>query len=174
MYFVLNLCYSHIGEYHLRLRQLEKSLLQALNDAKGEILDDDSVVTSLETLKQEASEINNSLAPVQRVLIQVEPTLTVLSDSVLQEQPALRCRKLGHLINEFRSRSQANSHPSSDPVVASLIPMIFEWLCQMRFYFDTKQTDTFETAFHLYGQRKVPVWIRKNLACCKTGWFRPH
>jgi hypothetical protein len=119
MYFVLNLCNSLIGEYHLRLRQLEKSLLQALNDAKGEILDDDSVVTSLETLKQEASEINNSLAPVQRVLIQVEPTLTVLSDSVLQEQPALRCRKLGHLINEFvhkrtvtRRLIQSITHPN--------------------------------------------------------------
>ena len=29
------------GEFHLRLRQLEKSLLQALNDTKGKILDDD-------------------------------------------------------------------------------------------------------------------------------------
>ena len=30
-----------IGEFNLRLRQLEKSLLQALNDTKGRILDDD-------------------------------------------------------------------------------------------------------------------------------------
>ena len=29
------------GEFHLRLRHLEKELLQALNDAKGRILDDD-------------------------------------------------------------------------------------------------------------------------------------
>ena len=29
------------GEFQLRLRQLEKSLLQALNDVKGKILDDD-------------------------------------------------------------------------------------------------------------------------------------
>ena len=32
---------SFPGEFHLRLRHLEKSLLQALNDAKGRILDDD-------------------------------------------------------------------------------------------------------------------------------------
>ena len=32
---------SFSGEFHLRLRHLEKSLLQALNDAKGRILDDD-------------------------------------------------------------------------------------------------------------------------------------
>ena len=32
---------SILGEFHLRLRHLEKSLLQALNDVKGRILDDD-------------------------------------------------------------------------------------------------------------------------------------
>ena len=32
---------SFSGEFHLRLRHLEKSLLQALNASKGRILDDD-------------------------------------------------------------------------------------------------------------------------------------
>ena len=32
---------SYLGEFLLRLRQLEKSLLQALNEVKGRILDDD-------------------------------------------------------------------------------------------------------------------------------------
>lgn len=45
------------GEFQLRLRQLEKSLLQALNDVKGRILDDDSIITHLETLKTEAREV---------------------------------------------------------------------------------------------------------------------
>ena len=50
------LCYfsPRPGEFQLRLRQLEKSLLQALNDVKGRILDDDSIITHLETLKTEA------------------------------------------------------------------------------------------------------------------------
>ncbi len=60
------------GEYHLRLRQLEKSLLQALNDAKGKILDDDSVITSLETLKQEASEINKKVEETDKVIGEIE------------------------------------------------------------------------------------------------------
>ena len=34
-------CIKFSGEFQLRLRHLEKSLLQALNDAKGNILDDD-------------------------------------------------------------------------------------------------------------------------------------
>jgi len=41
----------------LRLRQLEKSLLQTLNDVKGRILDDDRIITALETLKKEAAEV---------------------------------------------------------------------------------------------------------------------
>lgn len=49
------------GEFHLRLRQLEKSLLQALNDAKGKILDDDSVIATLETLKKEADDIGQKV-----------------------------------------------------------------------------------------------------------------
>lgn len=61
-----------IGEYHLRLRQLEKSLLQALNDAKGKILDDDSVITSLETLKQEASEISKKVEETDKVIGEIE------------------------------------------------------------------------------------------------------
>lgn len=50
-----------IGEFHLRLRQLEKSLLQALNDAKGKILDDDSIIATLETLKKEAADIGQKV-----------------------------------------------------------------------------------------------------------------
>ena len=46
------------GEFQVRLRQLEKSLLQALNDSKGRILDDDSVISTLEKLKTEAAEIS--------------------------------------------------------------------------------------------------------------------
>lgn len=58
-WFIVNLRFS--GEFHLRLRQLEKSLLQALNDAKGKILDDDSVIATLETLKKEADDIGQKV-----------------------------------------------------------------------------------------------------------------
>ena len=61
-----------LGEYHLRLRQLEKSLLQALNDAKGKILDDDSVITSLETLKMEAADISKKVEETDIVIGEIE------------------------------------------------------------------------------------------------------
>ena len=38
---VITCVLSYPGEFQLRLRHLEKSLLQSLNDAKGNILDDD-------------------------------------------------------------------------------------------------------------------------------------
>ncbi|XP_073982188.1 dynein heavy chain, cytoplasmic isoform X4 [Rhodnius prolixus] len=60
------------GEFHLRLRQLEKSLLQALNEAKGKILDDDSVITTLETLKQEAADISKKVEETDRVIAEIE------------------------------------------------------------------------------------------------------
>lgn len=60
------------GEFHLRLRQLEKSLLQALNDAKGKILDDDSVITTLETLKQEAQDISRKVEETDKVMSEIE------------------------------------------------------------------------------------------------------
>ena len=40
MSFNFNFCFG-LGEFHLRLRHLEQSLLQALNEVKGRILDDD-------------------------------------------------------------------------------------------------------------------------------------
>lgn len=39
------------------------------------------------------------LQPLENVLAQVESTLNMLADSVLQEQPALRRKKLEHLVS---------------------------------------------------------------------------
>ena len=62
------------GEFHLRLRQLEKSLLGALNESKGRILDDDSIITHLETLKREATEIAKKVEETDIVMAEVETT----------------------------------------------------------------------------------------------------
>ncbi|XP_030854690.1 cytoplasmic dynein 1 heavy chain 1 [Strongylocentrotus purpuratus] len=60
------------GEFHLRLRHLEKSLLQALNDAKGRILDSDSIITTLETLKKEAADVTRKVEETDQVMAEVE------------------------------------------------------------------------------------------------------
>uniref|UniRef100_A0A1X7SJI8 Dynein heavy chain ATP-binding dynein motor region domain-containing protein n=1 Tax=Amphimedon queenslandica TaxID=400682 RepID=A0A1X7SJI8_AMPQE len=42
-------------EFLLRLHHLEKSLLTALNEVKGRILDNNRIITELETLKREGA-----------------------------------------------------------------------------------------------------------------------
>jgi dynein heavy chain 1 len=60
------------GEFRLRLRHLERSLLQALNESSGSILDDDKVIETLEVLKKEAAEITRKVEDTDIVMKQVE------------------------------------------------------------------------------------------------------
>lgn len=60
------------GEFRLRLRTLEKLLLQALNESTGNILDDDKVIDTLETLKTEAAEITRKVEETDIVMREVE------------------------------------------------------------------------------------------------------
>uniref|UniRef100_A0A8C0WNI1 Dynein heavy chain, cytosolic n=1 Tax=Castor canadensis TaxID=51338 RepID=A0A8C0WNI1_CASCN len=80
-------------------------------------------------------------APLQSVLSNVEVTLNVLADSVLMEQPPLRRRKLEHLITEL-----VHQRDVTRSLIKSKIDNAksFEWLSQMRFYFDPKQTDVLQ------------------------------
>lgn len=76
--------------------------------------------------------------PLENVLHNVENTLKILADSVLQDQTTIRRRKLEHLIIE---------HVHQRDVLRDLITKqirtskSFDWLCQMRFYFDPKVTN---------------------------------
>ncbi|KAF2182427.1 dynein heavy chain [Zopfia rhizophila CBS 207.26] len=60
------------GEFSVHLRQLEKRLLQALNESRGNILDDDRVIETLETLKKEAAEISAKVAETAGVMTEVD------------------------------------------------------------------------------------------------------
>ena len=68
------------GEYMLKLRHLKQSMLQALNEVKVCILDDDRIITQLECLKQEAAEVQRKVeetdvvkGEVKRVSLQYRP-----------------------------------------------------------------------------------------------------
>lgn len=76
--------------------------------------------------------------PLEKVLQQVEQTLNVLADSVLQEQPQLRRKKLEHLINEFVHKRTVTRRLISNGVCSN---KSFEWLSEMRFYFDPRETE---------------------------------
>ncbi|KAJ5705740.1 hypothetical protein N7536_001429 [Penicillium majusculum] len=60
------------GEFKVHLRQLEKRLLQALNESRGNILDDDNVIETLETLKKEAADISLKMDQTEGVMLEVD------------------------------------------------------------------------------------------------------
>lgn len=60
------------GEFAVRLRHLEKALLAALNESKGKILDDNSVIETLEKLKNEAAEVAQKSAETDKVMAEVD------------------------------------------------------------------------------------------------------
>ena len=71
------------GEFNTHLRGLEKRLLQALNESRGNILDDDVVLETLETLKREAAEISKKAAETDGVMADVE-TITRQYSTIAQ------------------------------------------------------------------------------------------
>lgn len=60
------------GEFRVRLRQLERALLQALNESTGNLLDDDAVIRTLEVLKNEAKEIGNKVQQTDTTMHEIE------------------------------------------------------------------------------------------------------
>ena len=99
----------------------------------------EQVESALNQISNQGS--NNDLKPLHGVLQSVELTLNVLADSVLQEQPALRRKKLEHLITEFVHKRDVTRSLIKNKVDS---PKSFDWLCQMRFYFDPKQIDVLQ------------------------------
>ena len=49
-------------------------LFQVLNEAKGRILDDDTVISSLETLKREAAEVSKKAEETESIMAEIETT----------------------------------------------------------------------------------------------------
>ncbi|KAL3321193.1 Cytoplasmic dynein 1 heavy chain 1 [Cichlidogyrus casuarinus] len=60
------------GEFQLKLRSLEKDLLRALNESKGNLLDDNAIIARLETLKKEAAEVTTKVQETDKIIQEVE------------------------------------------------------------------------------------------------------
>lgn len=85
------------GECQLRLRHLERALLAALNDAQGNILDDDTVVTTLETLKTEADEVTAQEGSTRTTIADVEHT------TAAYEPLAAACSAVFFMLRQLRA-----------------------------------------------------------------------
>ncbi|CAF1453141.1 unnamed protein product, partial [Rotaria magnacalcarata] len=60
------------GEFAAKLRHLEDNLLKVLNESEGTILDNDKVISTLEKIKTEASEIMQKVEETDIILNEVE------------------------------------------------------------------------------------------------------
>jgi dynein heavy chain 1, cytosolic len=99
----------------------------------------ESVEAALKQIESNLDLLNKEeLNPLESVLKNVENTLKILADSVLQDQLAIRRRKLEHLIIEHVHQRDVIRELINKKVASS---KSFDWLCQMRFYFDPKVTN---------------------------------
>ena len=76
------------GEYQVKLRNLEKMLLSSLNECEGNILENDSVIQTLEDVKREVAvvtqkslETNDFMEEVKAVIALYEPLANKASDT---------------------------------------------------------------------------------------------
>ena len=114
------------GEFNLHLRGLEKRLLKSLNESRGNILDDDVVIETLETLKREAGEISKKMKETEGVMAEVE-TITLQYNTISRACSAVFAvlEQLHHLnhfyqfslqyfVNIFDSVLHKNPHLSTE------------------------------------------------------------
>lgn len=59
------------GKNRVKLRNLERSLLNALSESQGNILDDDKVMSTLENIKREAAEIHLQVEQTDKVMEEI-------------------------------------------------------------------------------------------------------
>lgn len=59
------------GEQSAKLRELEEALLNKISAVQGAILDDDSVINTLEKIKSEAAELNTEVMKTQEIMDEV-------------------------------------------------------------------------------------------------------
>jgi dynein heavy chain 1 len=59
------------GEFRMTLRNLEKKLLTALAESSGNVLENDALISTLETLKKDSTEVSEKMAQSEQVMEEV-------------------------------------------------------------------------------------------------------
>eukprot|EP01088_Endostelium_zonatum_P017115 TRINITY_DN4896_c0_g2_i4.p1 TRINITY_DN4896_c0_g2~~TRINITY_DN4896_c0_g2_i4.p1 ORF type:complete len:1566 (-),score=517.57 TRINITY_DN4896_c0_g2_i4:241-4938(-) len=97
------------GEFKVKLRNLEKSLLNALNESSGSnILEDDHVISTLEKLKNEAEQVMSKMKEtdvVMNEITQVSAAYVPMAQASSSIYFALEQTALVHFLYQFSLRS---------------------------------------------------------------------
>ncbi|KAK6589101.1 dynein heavy chain [Cryptosporidium xiaoi] len=64
------------GEYRVQLRECEDDLLLALSNVKGNILEDETIINTLETLKKKAEDIQNETSKMEATMQHIDKVLS--------------------------------------------------------------------------------------------------
>ena len=91
-----------------------------------------------EQVEEVLSKSSKTEEGMQKVLNAVENMLKILADLVLQEQPPLRRKKIENLISEYVHKRSVLRVLIKNKIDNN---KDFEWLKNLRFYFDPKQPD---------------------------------
>ena len=113
-------------------------LLQWLDQYPTQIIVLAAQVLWSEQVEEVLAKGGNTEAGMKEVLDGVDQMLGLLANCVLQEQPPLRRKKIENLIGEYVHKRSLLRSLIKDKVSSN---KDFEWLQQMRFYYDPKQTD---------------------------------
>ena len=84
------------GEQNVKLRELEDQMLEKISACEGSILDDDQVVSGMEKLMKEGSQVEEQIAKSEEVIQQVHTAVSRF------EPFAILCRKLFVLLGALR------------------------------------------------------------------------
>ena len=60
------------GEYNVKLKELEENLLNELAQVQGSILENEQVIKSLETLKQQAAQVTSQMEQSDKILQEID------------------------------------------------------------------------------------------------------
>ncbi|CUS24649.1 LAQU0S18e01090g1_1 [Lachancea quebecensis] len=131
------------GEYKLHLSCLEKELLEALNSSPSSILENDTLITTLELLKTQSNEIQGKILETKGVIEKVEQTVNefrALSQhafriySIIEQLPSLHWAyqvTVNFFLKSFRSifnRDKNHERKDTNQLLRSLYQRIFEIL----------------------------------------------
>jgi predicted nuclease with TOPRIM domain len=102
------------GEYRVRLRALEKSLLTALNEAEGNLLDNDTVLATLERLKHDAADVARKAADADAVMAELTACRASTRRSPRRaRRSTLRSRSWRRCTSSTSSRCRSSSTSST-------------------------------------------------------------
>jgi dynein heavy chain 1 len=152
------------GEYQLKLRLLEDKLLESLNSSKGNILNDESVITHLEKLQSDSSDLLNKSREAENTLEQIENAALHYSEF------SHKCSEIFFLLERFSSLNR--SYQFSLEWFLKILSDILQHTTQSVSVASSSRLNTlFEIVFKTYYERTSLSMLQPHRLVLMFGLF---